>query len=433
MKDQTEQEPQTTKRVHRWSSTTKTIVILGMVVLASLLVYRFQDVIPPLVIALLLAFILDPVADFLTNRLRFSRGLAATVVILILIIAMAGVAATPVAAVPTIQQAVESMQEEATDVINEIGVFLSQPPISFLGYELDLSELYDELSQILRTFVSSVAQGTINIVLDIGSAFLWLIFILMTTFYLLKDADRLIEQLDRLPPEDYRQDFVLLRQQITDVWHAFLRGQLLLGVVIALVTTAGCIALGIQYAPVLGLLAGLLEVVPSIGPVIAAVPAVLLALLQESTLFGMSNFWYAVLVTGMYIVIQQIENNLIVPRILGRSLNLHPVLVLIAVVIGGSLGGVLGILVAAPTLATMRVIGRYIFYRIYDLDPFAEPDEADEKPSPPGLLERVHKAALDYVHQRGMPKPSVQGSPSEDAASDTASSDVALNGDDKNA
>ncbi|MFN2270834.1 MAG: AI-2E family transporter [Anaerolineae bacterium] len=425
MKNETEKEPPKIPPVRRWSSTTKKTVILFVVVLLSLVVYRFQDVIPPLVIALLLAFILDPIADFLTNRLRLSRGLASAIVILILIIAMAGMAATPVAVVPTIQQAVESMQEETTDVINEIGRFFNQPPITFLGYELDLGEFYDELSQLLRTFVSSVAQETINIVLSIASGLLWLIFILMITFYLLKDADRLIEQLDRLPPQDYRQDFVRLRQQIADVWNAFLRGQLLLGVVIAVVTTAGCMALGIRYAPVLGLLAGLLEVVPSIGPTIAAVPAILLALFQENTLFGMSNFWYAVLVAGMYIVIQQLENNLIVPRILGRSLNLHPVLVLIAVVVGGSLGGVLGILLAAPTLATIRVIGRYIFYRIYDLDPFAEADETEEIPSPPGLLERMHKAALDYVHQRGSGKSTAQDTSSADDTPSDASSDGA--------
>jgi len=425
MKNETEKEPSKIPPVRRWSSTTKKTVILFVVVLLSLVVYRFQDVIPPLVIALLLAFILDPIADFLTNRLRLSRGLASAIVILILIIAMAGMAATPVAVVPTIQQAVESMQEETTDVINEIGRFFNQPPITFLGYELDLGEFYDELSQLLRTFVSSVAQETINIVLSIASGLLWLIFILMITFYLLKDADRLIEQLDRLPPQDYRQDFVRLRQQIADVWNAFLRGQLLLGVVIAVVTTAGCMALGIRYAPVLGLLAGLLEVVPSIGPTIAAVPAILLALFQENTLFGMSNFWYAVLVAGMYIVIQQLENNLIVPRILGRSLNLHPVLVLIAVVVGGSLGGVLGILLAAPTLATIRVIGRYIFYRIYDLDPFAEADETEEIPSPPGLLERMHKAALDYVHQRGSGKSTAQDTSSADDTPSDASSDGA--------
>ncbi|MBN1976199.1 MAG: AI-2E family transporter [Anaerolineae bacterium] len=436
MKDETK-EPQTIKSAHRWSSTTKTIVVLFMVVLLSLIVYRFQDVIPPLAIALLLAFILDPIANFLTNRLRLSRGLAAAIVILVLIIAMAGMAATPVAVVPSIRQAVESMQEETTGVINEIGSFLNQPPITFLGYKLDLGEFYDELSQLLRSFVSSVAQETIDIAISIASGFLWLIFILMITFYLLKDADRLIEQLDKLPPQDYRQDFVRLRQQITEVWNAFLRGQLLLGVVIAIVTTAGCMALGIQYAPVLGLLAGLLEVVPSIGPIIAAVPAILLALFQENTLFGMSNFWYAVLVAGMYIVIQQLENNLIVPRIMGRSLNLHPVLVLIAVVVGGSLGGVLGILLAAPTLATIRVIGRYIFCRVYDLDPFAETEVAAKAPPPPGLLERMHKAALNYVRQRGSEKPAVQDATSADDAPDDAapgaSSGVAPNGADENA
>jgi predicted PurR-regulated permease PerM len=416
-KSKKESEPRPIEPARRWRSTTKTIVILIVVVLVGLIVYRFQGVIPPLAIALLLAFILEPVVAFLTNRLGLSRGLAATLVILILIAAIIGLAATPVAAVPAIQRAVESMQEEATDVINEIGRFLSQPPIEVLGYTIDLSEFYSELSQLLRSFVSSVAQGTLNIVLSVASGFLWLIFILITTFYLLKDGERIIEQIERLPPPDYRDDFVRLRQQITDVWHAFLRGQLLLGVVIALVTTAGCMALGLRYAPVLGLLAGLLEVVPNIGPTIAAVPAILLALFQKNTFLGMNNFWYAVLVAGMYIVIQQLENNLIVPRIMGQSLNLHPLLVLIAVVIGGSLGGILGILLAAPSLATLRVIGRYVFYRIYDLDPFAKPEE-EEPPPQPGLLEKAHKSILEWVKKKRepeKPKPDAKDSDSSGA------------------
>lgn len=389
----------------RWSSTTKIIVILFVVILLGMIVYRFQNVIPPLVIALLLAFILDPIVSFLTNRLRLSRGLAAGLVMLVLVIAMMGMVATPVAAVPSIQQAVESMQEEATSVVNEIGSFLRQPPIEIMGYTLDLSQFYDELSTLLRSFISSVAQGTLDVVLNIASGFLWLIFILTITFYLLKDSDRIVAQMDRLPPQDYRQDFVRLRHEITEVWQAFLRGQLLLGIVIAIVVTVGCMALGVRYAPVLGLLAGLLEVIPSIGPTVASVPAILLALFQENTFLGMSNFWYAALVAGMYILIQQLENNLIVPRIMGRSLNLHPILVLVGVIVGGSLGGVLGMLLAAPTLATLKIIGRYVFCRIYDLDPFAAPDE-DEPPPKPGLVERAHKAFLKWVQEKQEPKAS---------------------------
>lgn len=405
------------KPTRRWSSTTKIIVILFVVILVVLIVYRFQDVIPPLVIALLLAFILDPIVGFLTNRLRLSRGLAAGLVVLVLIIVMMAVIATPVAAVPSIQAAVESMQEEATSVVNEIGSFLRQPPIEVLGYTLDLSEFYDELSTLLRSFISSVAQGTLNVVLNIASGFLWLIFILMITFYLLKDAERIVAQMDRLPPQDYREDFRRLRLEITEVWQAFLRGQLLLGIVIAIVVTVGCMALGVRYAPVLGLLAGLLEVIPNIGPTVAAVPAILLALFQDDTLLGMSNFWYAALVAGMYILIQQLENNFIVPRIMGRSLNLHPVLVLVGVVIGGSLGGVLGMLLAAPTLATLKVIGRYIFRRVYDLDPFAIPEE-DEPPPKPGLVERTHKAFLKWVQKREPEESKPEEAPSKPCACD---------------
>lgn len=394
------------KPSRRWSSTTKIIVIIIILALIpiALVLYKsqIQAVIPPMVISLLLAFILDPIVSFLTNRLRLSRGLAAGLVILVLIIAMLGAIATPVAAVPSIQQAVESMQEEATSVVNEIDSFLRQPPIEVMGYTLDLSELYDELSTLLRSFISSVAQGTIDVVLNIASGFLWLIFILMITFYLLKDAARIVAQMDRLPPQDYREDFVRLRQEITEVWQAFLRGQLLLGFVIAILVTVGCMALGVRYAPVLGLLAGLLEVIPNIGPTVASVPAILLALFQENTLLGMSNFWYAALVAGMYILIQQLENNFIVPRIMGRTLNLHPILVLVGVVIGGSLGGVLGMLLAAPTLATLKVIGRYVFCRIYDLDPFATSEE--EPPPKPGLVERAHKAFLKWVQEKQEPK-----------------------------
>jgi predicted PurR-regulated permease PerM len=405
------------KTERRWSSTTKTIVILFIVILVALIVYRFQDVIPPLVIALLLAFILDPIVSFLNNRLRLSRGLASGLVILALVIALLAAVATPAAAVPSIQRAVESMQEEATSVVTEISAFLRRP-VEIMGYTLDLSEFYNELTTLLRSFISSVAEGTLNVAINIASGFLWLVFILTITFYLLKDAQRIVAQLDKLPPKDYREDLVRLRLEITEVWQAFLRGQLLLGLVIAVFVTVGCMALGVRYAPVLGLIAGLLEVIPNIGPIIAALPAVLLALFQENTFMGLSNFWYAALVTGMYLVVQQIENNLIVPRVMGRSLNLHPVLVLVGVVVGGSLGGVLGILLAAPTLATLKVIGRYIFYRIYDLDPFAESKE-DESPSKPGLAERVHKAFLKWVQEKREPEDAEpEEAPSEPDASD---------------
>ena len=385
--------------VHRWGASTKRTVTMVILVLLALVIYRFRDVIPPLVIALLLAFILDPIADFFTNRLRLSRGMATGLIFLILIVGMLGVIAAPVTVVPSIQRAVNSIQIDFIRVITDIGDFLEQP-VEILGYSLDLSDVFQEVSAMLRSFVKSVAQGTLDVVLNLASGAFWLIIILMITFYLVKDADRFIEQLDDLAPPGYRDDFVRLRQQITDVWNAFLRGQLLLGLAMVILTTVVCMAVGLPYAVVMGLIAGVMELVPNVGPIIALVPAALVALFQGSSFLPLGNFWFAMLVIGLYVVIQQIEGNVLVPRILGRSLNLHPLVVLIGIIVGGSLAGILGMLLAAPVLATLRVVGRYLFCRLYDRDPFSEPEEEEAEPPKPGLVKRVCVAAWCQLQEQ---------------------------------
>ena len=355
-----------------WGSTTKRGVVWFLLVVFALLVYQFRAVIPQLVIAGALAFILEPAVRFLQRRLRMARTGATAVVFVVVVLAGLGVLAAPVTAVPAVQRAVRSVQLDFNRIVAEIGSFLGRP-LQIGDYTIDLSAFYGQLSSMLSRFATSVAEGTLDIVLGIASGAVQLVFILIAAFYLLKDTHRLVESVDRLAPPGYRDDFIRLRRQITDAWSAFLRGQLLLGVVIAVITTIICTAVGLPYPVVLGLLAGLLEVVPHIGPILAAVPSVLLALFVGSSYLPLSPFWTAVLVAGLYILMQQVENNFLVPRIMARSLDLHPLTVLIALLIGGNVAGVVGIVLAPPVLATLRVIGRYVFYRLYDRDPFAEP------------------------------------------------------------
>ena len=384
--------------VRRWNTSTKRIVVVVLLVLLALVIYRFNAVIPPLMIAFLMAFILDPIVDFITARLHLSRGLAASLVFFVLILGMLGTLAAPATVVPSIARAVRALQIDVIRIITDIGAFFERP-LEIRGYLLDLSQLYQELSGMLRTFVGSVAQGTIDVVLEVASGAFWLIIILIAAYYLVKDGDRLVEQLDDLAPPGYSDDFVRLRKQITAVWNAFLRGQLVMGLLMVAITTVLAMAVGLPYAFVLGLLAGVAEFVPNLGPILALIPAVLLALFRGSTFLPMSNFWFAVLVTGMYLVIQQVEGNLLLPRVMGSSLNLHPLVVLFGIIVGGSLAGILGMLLAAPVLATLRVVGRYVFYRLYDRDPFAEPEEEAEPPKP-GLLQRAGQAALAHLQER---------------------------------
>lgn len=387
-----------TESVRRWSISTKRTIILVILVLLALVIYRFRDVIAPLAIAFLLAFILSPIVGFLVDRLHLSRGPATTLVFLVLIVGMLGAVAAPVTAVPNISRLVRSAQFGVVRIISDVGDFFERP-LEIADYSLDLSGVYQELSAMLTSFVASVAEGTLDVVFDIASGAFWLVVILITAFYLVKDTDRIIEQLDNLAPPGYRDDFIRLRQQIADAWNAFLRGQLVMGLVMATITTVVCMVVGLPYAVVMGLIAGVMEFIPNLGPILALIPAVLVALFEGPTFLPLSNFWFAVLVTGLYLVIQQVEGNLILPRVLGSSLNLHPLVVLLGVIVGGSLAGILGMLLAAPVLATLRVVGRYVFCRLYDRDPFAELEEEAALPKP-GLLERARDVAWCRLQEK---------------------------------
>jgi hypothetical protein len=181
----------------------------------------------------------------------------------------------------------------------------------------------------------------------------------------------------------------------------------------ALATVVVDTAIGLPYAWALGLFAGVMELVPNIGPYIAAIPAVLVALIQGSGFIPLGNFWFAVLVAGLYFLLQLIENNFFVPRILGRTLKMHPLVVIIGLIAGGRLAGILGVLLAAPILATFRIIGRYLVRRLYDRDPFVEPaeesieeDDARERrglkatiEGPRTVVRKVEEATLEHLHK----------------------------------
>ncbi len=387
--------------VKRWTSQTKRAVVLILLLLAGLILYRFRQVLPPLVIACLLAFIFDPVADFLERRARLSRTVAALLVILILFLV---ILAAPAVAVPPLVGAISSLNVDFAQILATIAVDwdrLTAHPVVLLGQELDLQPLREQVN--LRSLFGQLVQGTqvlfsgsISFVVGFASTVLWFLFTMLATFYLVRDGDRLVESLDRLVPSPLQDDLIRLRQRITGVWQAFLRGQLLMALLIGVITMVVASIIGLPNALALGLLAGVLEFVPSIGPFLAAVPAVLIALFQGSTWLPVGNLLFAVIVVALYVIIQQVENNLLLPRVMGQSLNLHPLVVLVAVIAGGILAGVLGILVAAPTVATLRVLAEYVFCRLTDRDPF--PEAVAMRPRRRGWLlrlwDRIRRRAL---------------------------------------
>jgi predicted PurR-regulated permease PerM len=357
-----------------WAPTTKRTVVIGSVIALFLLISRVSSILPPLIITLILAYILSPIADFFSTHLRLNRTLVVAIIYLILV---ASILVVPALLIPPLIEQIENFIEDIPELIQGIDEF-AQQPLAFGDFVLDVQDLYEQASSSIQGILTSMATQTLNILSNIASALLWTVFILVASFYLVKDSAIILRWLDEVVPPVHRHDAHQLRLQIAASWNAFLRGQLILCVTMGLVVGTTMALIGLPNAWLIGLLFGVLEFIPNLGPTIASVPTVLIAFFEGSTVLQISNGWFAALVIVINFVLQQLENNFLVPRILGQSLNLHPLVVLIAAIIGAHLSGVLGILLAAPVLATLRVLVEYTYRRLLDMPPF--PEKADERP-----------------------------------------------------
>jgi predicted PurR-regulated permease PerM len=203
----------------------------------------------------------------------------------------------------------------------------------------------------------------------------------IVSFYLVKDSNKALQWFYDLVPDPYEQDLRRLIQEINLIWGNFFRGQLTLGVVVGTIIGIICAIVGLPMALLMGVMAGLLEFLPSVGHGIWLSMAIPLALFSGSTWDWMplNNFWFAVLVLGIHLVFEQVDLNYIIPRIIGGKVHLHPLIVIMGILVGATVGGILGIFLAAPTISSLRVVGRYIYANLLDLDPFAE-DSVPELP-----------------------------------------------------
>lgn len=367
-----------------WSPYTKRIVIIFGLILGALALWRFRQVIQPLIVAMLLAYVLSPVVDFGVRRLRLGRTLTTALVYLVLIVIVLLALAN---LIPIITAQVRSINVDVQKWYTTAESWLDYTLV--LGqWSFDVQSLVRQVSGELRSLLSPLASGTLSLVVDVASGLLQTLFILIISFYMVKDAPTIGKFFDTLAPLETREDLRRLGGEIGKIWNAFFRGQLILCLVIGTIVTVTTGIVGLHSALVMGLLAGALEFIPNLGPVVATIPAVLLAAWHGSSWLPMSNLSFAVLVLVLYIVIQQIENNFLVPRIMGEQLNLHPLAVLIVVVAGASLAGVLGIFLAAPVLATLAILARYAYRKLQDEDPFP--------PQPP----RRYSPSLGYRLKR---------------------------------
>ena len=201
----------------------------------------------------------------------------------------------------------------------------------------------------------SALLGTIGVVGSTVSFVLGIIIVPFWMFYVLNDQQRIMETLGSIIPERYRPDVHNLQLILGRVLASYLRGQLVLCLFVGLMATMGLMILGVKLSVLLGTIAAVFEVVPAIGPILGGIPAVLIALLTSPAL--------ALKTLILYVAIQQVENLLLVPKVTGHSVKLHPTVTMLVLLIGSEVAGIWGVLLAVPLTAIARDLFWYLYLR----------------------------------------------------------------------
>lgn len=396
-----------------WERSTKIIAIVVMLLLSVWLAYRFQGLIAQLVIAAIFAYILNPIIILVDDRTTLNRGSVTVMAYLLVAAALIwALVALGVAAYEQISSLLEQVPALIDDLTALFQTFTAQnKPVHILGITIDPIDIpWEAITQQLLGLVEpTVAQGT-QVVRQLATTTVgWVgnfFFIFVISIYIALEIPKLGGYVgDFAQTPGYRQDAERLIKEFGRIWSAYLRGQVILGLVIGSVVWIGLSILGVQNALALGILSGLLEFVPIIGPVIGAGAAIVVALFQPENYLGLVGWQYALAVLSLMLVIQQLENNILVPRIVGDALDLHPLLVMVAVFMGGSIAGILGAILAAPVTATLKLLGIYTWRKMFDLPPFPATSGPPPPPVPP-LRVRIRKLVNKLWWQPPAPKKS---------------------------
>lgn len=303
----------------------KTVIFITIFLVLLWILFKILDILLLFFVAFIFMSALTPMVERLVSW-KVPRVVAILILIFVIIFGLIG--AVAVGLTPLVTQTNNLAQR-----LSETANYLAQIQL------VDQSVIQQELSKL--------SGQAVDITVNIFKNFIGLVSVLVITVYLLLDRSRL---------EDYGTSFFGPRQEkakkvlrmIEDKLGAWMRGQVFLSLAVGVLTYAGLMILGVDYALPLAIFAGLLEVVPVLGPIIAAIPAILLALTVSPLL--------ALFVGALYLVIQQLEGHILVPQVMKRAVGLNPILVILAISIGGRLLGIGGALLAVPIAVVIQLI-----------------------------------------------------------------------------
>lgn len=313
-----------------WTSILRVLFIIALF----LLLYYTYDILLILFVVVILTSALSPLVDWLKKKLKINRGLAVGLIFSIL---LALITVTAYSIIPVVIEQFRALLQTLPDYLGKLSRLSGTINSGEVG---GIDSVLKSLGSVGGTFVNSAG------VFFGGVATIF--YILVLTLFLLLEEDQAQKFLIGLLPIQQKTYVLSVTKKISEKMGRWFIAQIGLMIMIGVVNGAAYWAIGIPYALMLGVLSGLLEIIPIIGPIIAAIPAVLIAYLD--------NPWKAVFVIIFALAFDQIQNQFIIPKTMQKAVGNTPFVIIIALMIGARLGGMIGAIIAVPVLAILQVI-----------------------------------------------------------------------------
>lgn len=336
--------------------------VMGLLLFAAMVAFVVyaRDAIEPLVVSAFIAYLINPAVVVLAERTRLSRRASVNLVYFTTIVL---IIAVPASITPFFFDEFKGVAQDLLRLLAEFQAVVAEPVV-FLGFSFDLRQVGNSLDSFQSAFIKPLPQNAFWILESTSRGIIWFLVIIVCVYMFLSEWPQMRDWAINLAPEDFRADVKSLYVRVREVWMAYLRGQILLMLIVGVIFTIAWTILGIPGAFVLGVIAGLFTLVPDIGPAIAVLLAAGVTLLEGSSWISLPNHWVTLIVIVVYLVLINLKNIWLRPFIMGRSVHMNEGIVFVAILVATILNGILGALLVVPVLASLLLVVDYIIRRI---------------------------------------------------------------------
>ncbi len=353
---------------NNWSLAFRYWISTLIIFITAYVFWYARDIFGPLIGIVLLALILDPLISYLTKKTKISRTLIIKIVFLLGIILLSFIM---IILIPKLILDIQILIPDIQEIFTQFQLYLSKPIIIF-QQEINLEDFLPNFDKIILDSILSIPENIYHLIETTTKNLIWLLIILVSTYYLLKESAQLRFEFFRLIPVHYQQDIHRLYFKLLGVWRGYIQGNLLLILIIGIVFSITWIIIGVPGGLALGILTGVLAIIPDIGPVTAVGLTILVAYFDGSSVLHISNSWFALMVLGIYLLLINIINIFIRPKIFSRSVNMHEGVVFISILVAVLIMGIQGAIIVIPLIASVSILAKYLYFKIVGIPPWPE-------------------------------------------------------------